>query len=190
MPIAFDLKKIREQHACEVYLETGLYDPRIDVSCKKALRCNFDRVYCIEIREDWVLLGNQILDEYIRDGRLRLIHDDSTNLANHMVNNPDFTKKTLFFLDAHVDNSNIHNYTKRCPLFQELTAIKQLPRNDNVIMIDDMRIVSLPFPWGETSYGNIDFLDSIKSLILDINPDYKFTYLDGHVSNDVLMAYV
>jgi hypothetical protein len=46
------------------------------------------------------------------------------------------------------------------------------------------------FPWGETSYGNIDFLQQIKNTILTINKDYKFDTLNGDIQDDVLLAYI
>jgi hypothetical protein len=190
MPIGFDIEALRQNLKCHVYFETGLWDPRDDVSCTKALECNFDRVYCIEIRDDWVELGKKIYSEAIQSGHLRLIKDDSANLSMHLDGNPDFEKKTMFFLDAHVDNDNIHNFKKRCPLFEELKAIQQLSRKDHVIMIDDMRIVTQTFPWGEDSYGNINFAQRIMDLIREINPNYKFELLDGCVPRDVLLAYV
>lgn len=190
MPISFDLERIREQHQCKVYLETGMWNPTSDISLRKALKCGFDKVYCVEIREDWVAVANQVFAKEIDSNRLTIIHDDSTKLSQYIVNNSDFQEKTIFFLDAHVDNNNIHNYKRKCPLLEELNAIHQLPRKDNIIMVDDLRIVSQPFPWGETQYGNINFLERIKEKILEINPQYKFSYLDGHVPNDVLMAYV
>ena len=54
MPINFDLENLRKKYNCINYFETGLWDPRDDVSSKQALRCGFDKVYCIEIRKDWV----------------------------------------------------------------------------------------------------------------------------------------
>jgi hypothetical protein len=96
----------------------------------------------------------------------------------------------MFFLDAHVDNENIKNYKNRCPLFHELEAIKSIERKDNIILIDDLRIIKKKFPWGETSYGNIDFLQQIKNTILTINKDYKFDELNGHIPGDVLLAYI
>ena len=57
-------------------------------------------------------------------------------------------------------------------------------------MIDDLRIIKRAFPWGEQSFGNIDFLEKIKQMILDINKDYKFKTLDGVEKDDVLYAYV
>jgi len=189
MPIAFDLEKVRKDHNCSIYFETGLWDPSDDISSKQALNSGFDKVYCIEIRKDWVESGNKIFEKEIVDNRYKLILDDSANMKNHFDKHI-LKNKVMFFLDAHVDNENIHNYKTRCPLFFELEAIKSLGRNDNIILVDDLRIITRPFPWNESSYGNIDFLDSIKKKILEINKDYRFSTLDGHVPNDVLIAYL
>lgn len=189
MPIKFDIEKLREQFNCINYFETGLFDPRTNVSSKQALLCNFNKLYCIEIRSDWVALGEQVFQEHIESGRYNLYLDDSVNMGKYLSND-DFNHKTMFFLDAHVDNSNIHNFKKRCPLFQELEAISNLDRKDNIIMIDDLRILKSSFPWGESSYGNIDFLQQIKNKILTINQNYNFSTLNGHIENDVLLAYV
>jgi hypothetical protein len=189
MPINFDIETLRKKHNCINYFETGLWDPRSNVSSKQALQCNFDKVYCIEIRSDWVELGKQIFKEDIQKDRYNLYLDDSTNMKKYLIDN-NFKDKTMFFLDAHVDNGNIHNYKKKCPLFEELEAIADLKRKDHIIMIDDLRIITTSFPWGETSYGNIDFLQQIKQKILSINENYKFATLNGHIENDVLIAYI
>jgi hypothetical protein len=189
MPINFNLEEIRKSNNCSNYFETGLWNPMDDVSSKKALSCGFNKVYCLEIRQDWVEIGQKVFADDIKTGRYNLILDDSANLAKYL-NDKDFKEKTVFFLDAHVDNSNIHNYKKKCPLFEELNAISSLSRKDNVILIDDLRIITTSFPWGETSYGDIDFLQQIKDKILSINNKYKFSTLDGYIKNDVLMAYV
>jgi len=59
-----------------------------------------------------------------------------------------------------------------------------------VILVDDLRIIRKTFPWGERSYGKIDFLKSIKERIIEINKGYQFTTLNGHIEDDVLMAYI
>ena len=38
--------------------------------------------------------------------------------------------------------------------------------------------------------GNIDFLHQIKKTILTINANYKFATLDGHIEDDILLAYI
>jgi hypothetical protein len=189
MPINFDLEEIRKEFNCINYFETGLYDPSDNVSTKKALECGFENVYCIEIREDFVKKGMEIFKDEISKKRYNLICDDSSNMKKYL-NNDIFKQRTIYFLDAHVDNQNIHNYKKRCPLFEELEAIKSLERKDNIILIDDLRIISKSFPWGENSYGNINFLQEIIKLIYSINNNYQFKMLDGVIKNDVLLAYV
>jgi len=188
MPVDFDLEELRKEHNCLNYFETGLWDPRGDVSSKKALSCGFEKLYCIEIRKDWVLLGLEVFKEDIIQDRYHLILDDSTNMQKY-IKSDDFLNKTMFFLDAHVDNADIHFYKKRCPLFEEIEAIKSIERKDNVILIDDLRLITTHC-WGERSYGEINFLEKIKEQILSINPNYKFATLNGCVENDVLMAYV
>jgi hypothetical protein len=189
MPISFDLEDLRVKHNCVNYFETGLYDPRTNVSSKLALSCNFDKVYCIEIRKDWVELGNMVFKDYIATGKYNLYLDDSTNMKNYVMND-NLKNKTMFFLDAHVDSENINNYKKKCPLFDELEAIKNIERNDNVILIDDLRVIKESFPWGEKSYGDIDFLQQIKDTIFTINENYKFDTLNGCIPDDVLLAYI
>ena len=189
MPISFDLEDLRTKHNCVNYFETGLWNPQDNVSSKFALSCKFDKVYCIEIREDFVKLGNDVFKEDIMTGKYNLYLDDSTNMKKYLMTD-NFKNKTIFFLDAHVDNSNIYNYKKKCPLFEELEAIKSIERKDNVILIDDLRIITTSFPWGEISYGDINFLEQIKTTILTINKDYKFDTLNGRVENDVLIAYI
>jgi hypothetical protein len=184
MPITFDLENLRKEHACVNYFETGLWDPRCEVSSRIALRCGFNKLYSIEIKQEWVDLGKEVFKEYIESGKYHLYLDDSTNMKQYVLTD-DFKDKTMFYLDAHVDHHSIQNYKKKCPLFEELEAIKSMERNDHVIMVDDVRIITTAFPWGETSYGNIDFLQQIKDNIVTINKDYKFSIID-----DVLLAYV
>lgn len=136
-------------------------------------------------------MANFILKKDMVNNKLKVFCDDSTKLGDYLskieINKDD---KIMFFLDAHVDNSKIKNYKKKCPLFDELEAIKNLENNNHIILIDDIRIVNKDYPWGEQSYGNINFFEEIKKKIMEINPNYKFKYLDGHVPNDVLCAYL
>lgn len=191
MPINFDLEELRNDFGCVNYFETGLFDPRLDVSCRKALNSKFEKVYSLELRKDWIDLGKEEFKDFIDSGVLTLINDDSNNLGQYL-NNEDFSGRTFFFLDAHVDRKDIPklNFSNKCPLLNELAAIKELDRKDHIICVDDVRILKRPFPWGEKSYGNIDFIDNIKRIVLSIDKNYKFKYLDGYKKNDVLMAYV
>lgn len=187
MAINFDLEQLRQQHDCKIWFETGLWNADHNVSSKKALACGFEKVFCVEIMEKWVDKGKKVFAPEIASGRYTLIHDDSTNMGTYLGEYV-LNDKTMFFLDAHVDAPDIHGYKKRCPLLEEIDIIGQLPRKDNVILVNDMRLFGCF--WGEKSYGKIDVLEVIKYQIKSINPNYKFGTLNGHVENDVLIAYV
>jgi hypothetical protein len=188
MPINFDLEKLRQEHSCMNYFETGLWDPRDPISCKMALNCGFEKVFSIEIFEEWVELGNELFSDEISKKRLTLILDDSVHM-NKYIKNEAFANKTIFFLDAHINNYTLNNM-KRCPLFDELEAIKMIDRKDNIILIDDVRVLVETNPWGEDSYGDINFFEMIKEKILEINPNYKFSRLNGIIEDDILLAYL
>jgi hypothetical protein len=192
MPINFDLEALRKDTGCTIYFETGLADPRRDVSCRKALAAGFRKVYSLEVYEEWIELGRREFRDHIDSGVLTLIHDDSNNLGRYL-NDDDFAERTLFYLDAHVDRAEDADKLRainRCPLLNELMAINGLSRKDHVICVDDVRKLKRPFPWDEISYGNIDFLEATRSLITEINARYRFRYLDGYKKDDVLVAWV
>lgn len=184
MPINFDLESIRVKYDCKNYFETGLYDPRSNISSKTALKYNF------EIREDRVNLGKGVFKEEIECGRYNLYLYDSTNMNRYLTNTDAFNDRTIFFLDAQADNMAIKIFKRRCPLSEELYAIKGLERKDQIIMVDDLRIIKNAYPWGETEFGNIDFLQQTKVIIVSINPDYKISKLDSHIKDDVSIAYI
>lgn len=189
MPFQFDLEALRIEHDCSHYFETGLWDPRTDVSSKHALRSGFEHVYCIEIRPDWVELGKQEFKDEISKGRYHLLLDDSTQMKKYL-DSSHFEKRTLFFLDAHVDNTQIPEHAEKCPLLDELDAISSLSRKDHVILVDDLRILRNPYPWGEARYGNLNFVETIKEHIRKINPAYQFKTLHGLIHDDILCAYI
>ena len=191
MPICFDLEELRKTYNCVNYFETGLFDPTADISVKQALKCNFNKVYSIELFKQWVDLAKIEFDEEIKNNKIQIIFDDSSNIKKYIVNNEDFEdKRAVFFLDAHVDNVNIKNYTTECPLMNELNGISMLKRKDHILLIDDLRILKTKNPWNDKSLGDVNYIDLIIKKIKTINNNYKFTTLDGIQKNDVLCAYI
>jgi hypothetical protein len=65
---------------------------------------------------------------------------------------------------------------------RELELIKNHPIKEHTILIDDLREWSRDFP-------AIGFnTEDIKKKILEINPNYVFSFADGQTSNDILVA--
>ena len=190
MPFKANLLEIKNKHHCEIYLETGLYKLRKESSINKALMCEFDKVYSIELEKKWIDYAYPQLKELINSNKCELIHDDSANLEKYIVNNKNFEeKKVLFFLDAHVDNNEITTkHIFKCPVIAELKAIKKLTRNDHIICIDDMRYIKTTTPWGETQFK--DYYGEMINVLKDINSEYKVDFIEGIIEKDLLIAYV
>ena len=84
MTITFDIKELKEKHNCVNFFETGLWDARSDVSSKQALRAGFEKVFCIELRDQWIEIGNQVFANEIKEEKYYLYHDDSVNMAKYL----------------------------------------------------------------------------------------------------------
>ena len=124
---------------------------------------------------------------WIRSGIASVILDDSTNLVNYLDLIGDH--KCIFWLDAHLD-SGLETAVKKpstsCPLRKELEGIKSAIRNDHVILVDDLRILTDQRygPWqnDELNLTCEKFaLETIKEIILEINRDYQFRTIDGYL---------
>jgi len=175
------LKSIIENHNVKIYFETGLAEGN---GIRKALNCGFEKIYSIEVCDRWI---NEGKENFKDNENVTLIQDDSQNLATYIK---DFNEKTLFFLDAHNDHSNIHYKQSNvdCPIIQELEAIKTNRIKNHVIIIDDVRVLknkrdnTLVAHGGEfkgqhcVNWGKNMNLKEIEQKILEINPLYKIQY--------------
>lgn len=185
MPLAFSLEALRAAHGCSVYVETGLWDCAYNVSVKNALRADFAKVVSIELHAKWVEKARRLLSPFMDRGRLEVIQGDSATVDLAALVPAD--ARAVFFLDAHLD-ANIPEAeaaTRPCPLLEELASIKTHARNDHVILVDDVRLLKQPRPWGDSM---TNALDAITEAIREINPAYVISFLDGYVKGDVLCA--
>lgn len=184
------------KYSSPVFFETGTF---LGGGTKLALRCGFKKVVTIELQEylynqcingDTSGNGEDLVQE-IADGKVEIHLGDSRDLMWKLIE--PIQEKITFWLDSHIDGGNnrpgITPNVEACPLYEEIETIAKHPRKDHTIMIDDLRIIgsdhSSGYGWG---YGvNID---DIKKRILQINPEYKFTYEDGVQHDDILVAYI
>ena len=182
MPICFDLSLIKEENNCNIYFETGLWNVKQEeTSLCKAIRLGFDKCASVEINSDFVDIAELKFATEINDGVLKLFRGKSESLATYLDEmNLTEDDKIVFFLDSHGSGHG-------CPLVEELDAIKGLKRNDHIILIDDVRIIR-DCCWSDNRYSNESFENLLKEKLLDINPNYEFSFLNGHIENDVLYA--
>jgi len=206
------LRNIKQETGATAFFETGLLGGE---TFGHACRLGFEKVCSIEIKKEFTDRAILTYQAWIRTGVATVILDDSTNLADYLDLIGDH--KCIFWLDAHLD-SGLETAIKRpltsCPLRKELEGIKSAARNDHVILVDDLRILTdhrfsqrtgLQYgPWQNDKLGltcEMFSLEKIKKLILEINKDYQFETMDGYLlpfhgeddrilRDDILMARV
>jgi hypothetical protein len=151
-----------------VFVETGTNSGK---GVENALDAGFKSVISIEIVK---ILYDECVKKFEDCDNVKLIHGCSRKKLFPVIKN--IKEKMLFWLDGH----EYHDI----PLVEELNQIKSLKRNDHIIMIDDVRM------FGTEIWGGFQ-LQTVLDLIMEINPEYKISYLDSYnQKNDILVATV
>ena len=178
MPIKFDLTHMRKKYNLTTFFETGLFK---GASIKKALEAGFKKCISIEISTKHYTTGLKTFQEEIERGSVMLFKDDSKNMKQYLKYREG---NTFFWLDAHADqNSNHERGEELCPIFQELQSINEILTDDDVISIDDVRLLKTNSAWGK----NIKYENLINKL-KDMGRS-KIEFENGIINGDVLVAY-
>lgn len=151
-----------------VFIETGTWHGHV---ARAASELGFKRVITIE-------LTPSIYDEARKQSQgysnIEFLLGPSTDVLKNIL--PAIEEQITFFLDAHPSDTRLP-----CPLLEELQIIKSHKRNDHVIIVDDIRF----FQGQNPAWGHVD---TIKQVLLEINPNYKLTFIDGCNEKDILIA--
>ena len=167
----FDLAK----YSNPVFVETGTYKGE---GIAKALAAGFEKIYSIEIAQEFYDKALEKFKTEIDSGRVEIVLGDSLSCLPDIINKID--KNITFWLDAHTQEG--HQGEKPCPLYEELDAIANHSIKTHTLLIDDLRF------WETKGWGKTVRLNVILEKIKQINGDYDITYEDGKVENDVLVA--
>lgn len=169
-------KNVLNKYLNYYFFETGTANG----SCVKlALSCGFEKIISIEIDVERQIKNSEIFQKEILEKKVFLFTGDSLIVMKDIIKTID--KPTTFWLDAHVDEGI--SGLKKCPLYEELEVISKSNIKNHTILIDDISYFGAKNHWGEGIY-----LEEIKQKILEINPNYKFSFEDGHLPNDILIA--
>jgi hypothetical protein len=192
MPINFEL----QNYLSEVFIETGTY---LGDGVRKALEAGFLKIYSIEIDPERYKSCQKM---FSNNKNVTIILGDSGKILPELLKN--INKKITFWIDAHYCADGAFIGDKWCPMKEEFNAIKNHPIKNHIILIDDWRCMEnthIDYTWIDqqktkrniTERGKeVGFLGKEKCLqtIKDINNDYKFTFENGTIENDVLVCQV
>ena len=158
----------------KIFFETGSY---AGDGIQAALDSDYEHVYSLELsiphHEDCKtrFMGNQ---------KVTLLLGDSAECLYDSIKN--INQNITFWLDGHYSCGKTAKGKYWSPLMQELDAIQKHNIKTHTIIIDDMRYWSKDNP--ELNFGK----QEIEEKILEINKNYKITYHEGAVPNDILVA--
>ena len=172
MPINFDLAK----YINPVFVETGTYKGH---GIAAALASGFEKIYSIEISQEFYEHSVQRFKSEIDRGTVEIILGDSLSCLTKVINTID--SNITFWLDAHKTLG--YQGEKSCPLYEELDAIANHPIKTHTILIDDLRLLS------QEGWGKSVIKDDIVNKIKKINSHYSLIYEDGKIEDDVLVAF-
>lgn len=151
----------------DIFFETGTYEGWLTRIAKDF---GFTKVVTIEINNELYNKAISMSTEY-QDIEFHL--GNSVDIMKNILPNY-IEEKITFWLDAHPSGYCDEN---TWPIFQELITIKNYSkRNDHIILIDDIRLFSP------------EQIEKAKKLALDINPDYKISFLEGGSPEDIMVC--
>ena len=157
-----------------VFVETGTF---LGDGVQDALNCDFKKIYSFEVGADLV---KSVKARFQKNENVQIIQDTSANMYQYIK---DIGLPITFWLDAHWSQGITSYQDVYCPILKELDAISQHSVKTHTILIDDIRL------FGTWEFNHIT-LEQVKEKVLEINKDYKFEFLDGHVKGDVLGCWV
>ncbi len=160
----------------KIFIETGTFTGD-GIQC--ALDAGFEKVYSCDINSEYVENARNKYKNY----DVTVENLESQDLLKKIL--PTINERVVIFLDAHSMPYDLYDQNRGfgldtikdgvapCPLEKELSAIKDHPIKDHIILIDDFECFDT---WAFEGLG----FDDINDQIVKINSKYK-TKLDGNV---------
>lgn len=145
-------KKYKGNH--KLLFETGTHKGD---GVQNALNAGFKEVISIEILPEFYETCIERFKNQIKENKVHLFLGDSNERMEEMLEL--IKEPSLIFLDGHFNNGD--------PLWKELEILKKHPIKTHTIIVDDI----------PNYFGNGE---KVKEKLLEINPNYTFTYEDSY----------
>lgn len=168
--------EIFKRYPNNYFIETGSH---IGEGIQMAIETGYKNIISVELSDHFL---KHCQDRFKNYSHVKLVHGDSSEILWPTIK--DINEPITFWLDGHYSCEDTALGKFWSPLMEELKQIKKHHIKTHTILMDDMRCWSADNP--VIGFGK----DEIMSLVLSINENYKFSYVDGHAPNDVLIAKV
>lgn len=166
----------------KIFIESGTY---IGDGIQDALDSGFKNCFSIEITE---LFYNISSDRFKNNYNVSIYHNSSVNILGEILKS--INEPVTFWLDGHYScGPTGFDPSYICPLIRELEIISEHYIKNHIIMVDDRRLLQPSSNNGMDGLFNISEKEVLDKL-LTINPNYSIKYENGHVENDIIVAYI
>jgi hypothetical protein len=166
------------KNKANVFIETGTH---IGKTTRLAVELGFKQIYTIELSESFY---NSAAKMFRKNSNVKCILGDSSEKLHFILET--LNEPALFWLDGHWSMGDTACGDLAVPIYKELSAIANHHIKTHTILIDDLRLMgdyNEPIKeWHKIS------LDETKRRCLQINPQYKFSFENGHIPNDILVV--
>lgn len=173
-------KEVLEKYVeyADVFIETGTHTGK---TTQLAFDVGFKKIYTVELSNYFY---NLAVNRFESNANIICVLGDSSEKLGEILGDVD--TRAVFWLDGHWSMGNTAKGNNAVPILEELEVIKKHYVKDHIILIDDIRLMGdLEEPIKE--WGNIS-VETVKNKCLEINSNYKFSFEDGHVKNDILVV--
>lgn len=175
-------KEVLKRYKKNILIETGTY---MGMTTKAAVEeIGYQKVYTIELQDYLYQVSLNNLSHLISENKVVAIKGNSNEKLKDILD--EINEPVTILLDAHIDGGNFINGVTPdvnwCPLYEELDIIKNHHIKTHTILIDDVRII------GNIGWGSNVFIERIKEIINEINPNYRISFEEGETPYDVLVA--
>jgi hypothetical protein len=162
-----------------IFIETGTAKGE---GVQVALNCGFKQIITIEAN---ARVFERACYRFRDESRVICVLGDSGDYLPKLL--AGIEEPVTFWIDAHwsTGDPELPNGASNCPVLEDITAIGGHTIKNHTILVDDIRYFRQGIPqWGDVRLGEI------MQSIIDINPDYRISFIDGFEPNDILVAVV
>jgi hypothetical protein len=152
------------------FVESGTY---FGEGIEEALVAGFKNIISYEVYGPIYI---EAVKKFQRYDNIRLLFKSSVEMFDEISQ---IHEQITFWLDGHYSSG----YTS-----YELEAIEKHPIKSHTICIDDRRLMSKSDINTPDNIGVTE--DEVIKALYKINPNYKIEYRDGHIKDDVIVAYI
>ena len=170
---AITTSEVFQKYPNKIFIESGSYRGN---GIQNALDAGFQEIYSIELAPH---LHEYCCARFANNPHVHLYLGDSSELLTPIL--ADINEPVTFWLDGHYSSGDTAKGSSNTPILVELASIAEHHIHTHTILIDDVR------QFGQMEFDYIN-QEMIIQALMNINPEYTFSYEDGYKINDVLVA--